>query len=92
MSVVDSITMPSKTWWCFSHTSSTISGWLSSAIPFGGWVQARGLHFVDIDDNTIKAFCPLLAASPGSAPKSATLCGVRHAGTAKAGSEFSLRD
>jgi hypothetical protein len=47
------------------HTSLTISGYLSSAIHFGGWVQARGLHFVDIDDNTIKAFGTHHCECPG---------------------------
>jgi len=47
------------------HTSLTISGYLSSAMHFGGWVQARGLHFVDIDDNTIKAFGTHHCECPG---------------------------
>jgi integrase/recombinase XerD len=47
------------------HTSFTISGYLSSAIHFGGWVQARGLHFVDIDERTTKAFGTHHCGCPG---------------------------
>jgi hypothetical protein len=38
------------------HTSLTISFYLGSAIHFGGWLEARGLHFADIDEETVKAF------------------------------------
>ena len=38
------------------HTSFTINGYLSSAIHFGGWVEASGLNFADVNEETIKAF------------------------------------
>jgi len=36
------------------HTSWTISFYLGSAIHFGGWLEAKGLDFADIDEETIK--------------------------------------
>ncbi len=38
------------------HTSLTISFYLGSAIHFGGWLEAQGLKFADINEQTIKAF------------------------------------
>ena len=47
------------------HTSLTISGYLGSAIHFGGWVEARGLDLADIDEETIKAFGAHRCECPG---------------------------
>jgi hypothetical protein len=38
------------------HTSLTIGFYLGSAVHFGGWLEARGLDFADINEDTIKAF------------------------------------
>jgi hypothetical protein len=32
----------------------TISGYLDSAIHFGGWLGAQGASFLDIDEKTVK--------------------------------------
>jgi hypothetical protein len=48
------------------YTSLTISGYLSSAIHFGGWVEARGLDFVQVDEEIIKAFGAHRCECPGS--------------------------
>ena len=47
------------------HTSLTISFYLGSAIHFGGWLEARGLDFADIDEETIKAFGAHRCECPG---------------------------
>ena len=47
------------------HTSWTISFYLGSAIHFGGWLEARGLHFADIDEETVKAFGAHRCECPG---------------------------
>jgi integrase/recombinase XerD len=47
------------------HTSLTISFYLGSAIHFGGWVEARGLDFADISEDTIKAFGAHRCECPG---------------------------
>ena len=47
------------------HTSLTISGYLGSAIHFGGWAEASGLDFADIDEETIKAFGAHRCECPG---------------------------
>lgn len=47
------------------YTPLTIRGYLDSAIHFGGWVQARGLDFADVDEETIKAFGAHRCECPG---------------------------
>jgi integrase/recombinase XerD len=47
------------------HTSLTISFYLGSAIHFGGWVEARGVDFADISEDTIKAFGAHRCECPG---------------------------
>lgn len=47
------------------HTSLTISFYLGSAIHFGGWLEAKGLDFADIDQETIKAFAAHRCECPG---------------------------
>jgi integrase/recombinase XerD len=47
------------------HTSWTISFYLGSAIHFGGWLEARGLDFAAIDQETIKAFGEHRCECPG---------------------------
>ena len=47
------------------HTSWTISFYLGSAIHFGGWLEAKGLDFADIDEETIKAFGAHRCECPG---------------------------
>lgn len=47
------------------HTSLTINGYLSSAIHFGGWVEASGLDFADITEETIQAFGAHRCQCPG---------------------------
>src|SRR5215472_5552062 len=48
------------------HTSLTINFYLDSAIHFGGWLEAEGLDFADIDQGTIKAFAAHRCECPGS--------------------------
>ena len=38
------------------HTALTISGYLDSAIHFGGWLEASGLDFANMNEQTILAF------------------------------------
>jgi len=38
------------------HTWLTINDFLTSAIHFGGWLEASGLHLADVDEETVKAF------------------------------------
>ena len=38
---------------------------LTSAIHFGGWLQASGLHLVDVDEETVKAFGAHRCECPG---------------------------
>jgi integrase/recombinase XerD len=47
------------------HTSLTISFYLSSAIHFGGWLEAKGLDLAKIDEETIKAFGAHRCECPG---------------------------
>ena len=47
------------------HTSWTISFYLGSAIHFGGWLEAKGLDFADIDEETIKVFGAHRCECPG---------------------------
>jgi len=47
------------------YASFTINGYLSSAIHFGGWVEASGLNFGDINEETIKAFGEHHCQCPG---------------------------
>ncbi len=47
------------------HTSLTIGCYLGSAIHFGGWLEARGLDFADINDETLKAFGTHRCECPG---------------------------
>jgi integrase/recombinase XerD len=47
------------------HTRLTISGYLDSAIHFGGWVEASGLDFADINEQTIQAFGAHRCECPG---------------------------
>jgi len=44
---------------------STIRGYLDSAIHFGGWLEARGLDFTDINEEAIKAFGAHRCECPG---------------------------
>jgi integrase/recombinase XerD len=47
------------------HTSLTISFYLGSAIHFGRWLEAKGLDFADIDEETIKVFGAHRCECPG---------------------------
>jgi site-specific recombinase XerD len=47
------------------HTSLTISFFLGSAIHFGGWLEARGLDFAGVDEETIKSFGAHRCECPG---------------------------
>jgi len=47
------------------YTALTINGYLSSAIHFGGWVEASGLNLDDINEETIKAFGAHHCECPG---------------------------
>lgn len=47
------------------YTWLTINGYLSSAIHFGGWVEATGLDFADINVETIQAFRAHRCRCPG---------------------------
>jgi len=47
------------------HTRSTISGYLDSAIHFGGWVEASGLAAADINEQTLPAFGAHRCECPG---------------------------
>jgi hypothetical protein len=47
------------------YTSFTMNGYLSSAIHFGGWVEASGLNFGNINEQTIKAFGEHHCQCPG---------------------------
>lgn len=47
------------------HTCLTITGYLDAAIHFGGWAEASGLDFTDIDEETIKAFGTHRCQCPG---------------------------
>jgi integrase/recombinase XerD len=48
------------------HTSLTISFYLGSAIHFGGWLEAEGLNFADINEETVTAFGAHRCECPGS--------------------------
>jgi site-specific recombinase XerD len=48
------------------HTGLTIRGYVDSAIHFGGWVEARGLDFANINEQTIRAFGAHRCECPGS--------------------------
>ena len=47
------------------HTWLTINDLLTSAIHFGGWLQASGLHLVDVNEETVKAFGVHRCECPG---------------------------
>jgi site-specific recombinase XerD len=47
------------------YTPLTISGYLDSAIHFGGWMEANGLDFADIDEQIIQAFGGHRCECPG---------------------------
>lgn len=47
------------------HTRLTINDFLNSAIHFGGWVEARGIDFAEIDEQTVKAFGTHRCECPG---------------------------
>ncbi len=47
------------------HTWLTINDFLTSAIHFGGWLEASGLHFADVNADTIKAFGAHRCECPG---------------------------
>jgi integrase/recombinase XerD len=47
------------------YTWLTISGYLSSAIHFGGWVEANRLDFADINEEIIQAFGAHRCRCPG---------------------------
>lgn len=47
------------------YTWLTISGYLGSAIHFGGWVEANRLDFADINEDTIRAFGAHRCQCPG---------------------------
>ena len=47
------------------YTPLTISGYLDSAIHFGGWLGAQGASFLDIDEKTVKAFSAHRCNCPG---------------------------
>jgi site-specific recombinase XerD len=47
------------------HTWWTISGFLGSAIHFGGWVEASGLGFAEINEETIRVFGAHRCECPG---------------------------
>jgi site-specific recombinase XerD len=47
------------------YTWLTINDYLSSAIHFGGWVEANGLHFAQISKETIQAFGAHRCQCPG---------------------------
>ena len=38
------------------HSALTIRGYLDSAIHFGGWLEASGLDFANMNEQTIQAF------------------------------------
>ena len=47
------------------HTWLTINDFLTSAIHFGGWLEASGLHLVNVDEETVKAFGAHRCECPG---------------------------
>jgi site-specific recombinase XerD len=47
------------------HTWPTINDFLNSAIHFGGWLEAGGLHLADVDEETVKAFGAHRCECPG---------------------------
>ena len=47
------------------HTRLTINDFLNSAIHFGGWVEARGIDFAEIDNQTVEAFGAHRCECPG---------------------------
>src|SRR5215831_14745844 len=47
------------------HSALTIRGYLDSAIHFGGWLEASGLDFANINDQTIRAFGAHHCECPG---------------------------
>jgi integrase/recombinase XerD len=48
------------------HTPLTINDFLNSAIHFGGWMEANGLPFADLDEETIRVFGAHRCECPGS--------------------------
>lgn len=47
------------------YTPLTIRGYLDSAIHFGGWVEASGLDFADVNEQTVQAFGAHRCKCPG---------------------------
>src|SRR5215475_11536446 len=47
------------------YTWLTVNDYLISAIHFGGWVEANGFHFADINEETIQAFGAHRCQCPG---------------------------
>ena len=47
------------------HTALTISGYLDSAIHFGGWLEASSLDFANMNEQTIRAFGAHRCECPG---------------------------
>lgn len=47
------------------YTPLTISFYLGSAIHFGGWLEAGGLDFTDVNEETVKAFGAHRCKCPG---------------------------
>lgn len=47
------------------YTPPTISGYLESAIHFGGWLQAQALRLSDIDEKVVKTFGAHRCRCPG---------------------------
>ena len=47
------------------HTAFTINGYLDSAIHFSGWVEASGLDFANISEQTVQAFGAHRCQCPG---------------------------
>ena len=47
------------------HTSLTINEYLTSAIHFGGWLEAKGVTFADTNEETIRKFGMHRCKCPG---------------------------
>jgi integrase/recombinase XerD len=47
------------------YTSLTISGYIDSAIHFGGWLESRRLDFADVNEQTVQAFGAHRCDCPG---------------------------
>jgi hypothetical protein len=58
------------------HTRFTISGYVDSAIHFGGWAEASGLDYTDIHEQTIQAFGAHRCECPGGRRERRVSAGV----------------